>query len=42
MTAVYWAEWAGSVESVTLTPLENKTDVAVGKRTKLDTPLAVC
>ncbi|KAM7320426.1 hypothetical protein ACRRTK_020869 [Alexandromys fortis] len=37
--AVYWAEWAERVESATLTPLENKTDVAVGKRTKLDTPL---
>lgn len=41
MTEVYWAEWAESVESVTLTPLENKTDGAIGKRTKLDTPLTV-
>lgn len=42
MTAVFWAEWAGSVESIILTPLENKTDVAVGKWTKLDTLLTVC
>lgn len=41
MTVVYWAEWAESVESSTLTPLQNKTDMAAGKRTQLDTPLTV-